>query len=117
MEITFAEQPQVGLVNEGRGLHGLPGRQMRHAGLRQLAELVVDQGQQSVGRCLVAFLRGAEEGCHFVGGLVHGANNENSCQGRKIILGLMSEGRKTFPTAPVLVAGAVSPFGGPRSPR
>ena len=50
------DQPQVRLVHQGRGLERLPRRLVRQLPGRQATELVVDQGEQLLGRLTVALL-------------------------------------------------------------
>ena len=55
-----ADQPQVGLVDQGGGLERLPGLLLRQPPGGQPAELVVDQRQQALGGLGVALLHGRE---------------------------------------------------------
>jgi len=50
------DQPDVRLVNQGRGLKGLPGLLLGHLLSGQLPQLLVDQGQQLLGGGRVALL-------------------------------------------------------------
>ena len=62
-----ADQAQVGLVHQGRGLERLAGLLPRQLPGGQLAQLVVDQGQELLGRLGVALLDGRED----AGDVVH----------------------------------------------
>ena len=64
-----ADQPEVGLVDQGRGLERLARLLLRQPLGGELAQLVVDQGQELLGRLGVALLDGRED----VGHVVHGA--------------------------------------------
>jgi len=66
VQITFAQQPQIRFVDQCGRLHGLARRQMRHAGLGQLAQLAVNEGQEPGRRIRVALLGRPEYGCHLV---------------------------------------------------
>jgi len=59
-----ADQPQVGFVNQGRGLERLAGLLPRQLPGRQAAQLVVDQWQQLLGRLPVALLDRGEDVGH-----------------------------------------------------
>ena len=54
-------QPQVGLVDQGRGLERLAGLLLGQLLRRQLAQLVVDQRQQLLGGVRVALLDGGQD--------------------------------------------------------
>ena len=56
-----ADQAEVGLVHQGGGLEGLAGLLLRELPRGELAELVVDQGQELLGRLRVAVLDGRED--------------------------------------------------------
>ena len=59
-----ADQPQVGLVDQGGGLERLAGLLLGQLLGRQLAQLVVDQRQELLGRLRVALLDGREDAGH-----------------------------------------------------
>ena len=61
-------QPQVGLVDQGRGLEGLPGLLAGQPLGGQLAQLVVDQRQELLGRLGVALLDRREDAGHVAHG-------------------------------------------------
>ena len=60
------DQPQVRLVDQGRGLERLAGLLLGQPLGGQLAQLVVDQRQQLLGGLGVALLDGREDPGHFV---------------------------------------------------
>ena len=62
------DEPEVGLVDQGRGLEGLPGLLLRQPLGGELAQLVVDQRQEPLGRLGVALLDGREDAGHVVHG-------------------------------------------------
>ena len=63
-----ADQPEIGLVDQGRRLEGLAGRLLGQPLRRQLAQLVVDQGQQFLGGVGIALVEGGQEVADFVHG-------------------------------------------------
>ena len=63
-----SDQPQVGLVDQGRGLERLAGLLLGQLLGRQLAQLVVDQRQELLGGVRVALLDGRQD----AGDVVHG---------------------------------------------
>ena len=66
LDLLAIHQPQVGLVDQGRGLERLARLLLRQLLSRQLAQLVVDQRQQLLGGLRVALLDGRENPCHFI---------------------------------------------------
>ena len=64
VQVGLADQAQIGLVDHGGRLQGRSGWQLRHARLRELAQLRVHQGQQSGCRFPVASLCRLEDGRH-----------------------------------------------------
>ena len=48
-------------MNQRGRLQGLSGGQLRHAGLRQFAQLIIHQRQQSGGRLLISLLGGMKD--------------------------------------------------------
>ena len=62
-----ADEPQVRLVDQGGGLERLAGLLLRELLGGQLAELVVDQRQEFLGRLGIALLDGRED----AGDVVH----------------------------------------------
>src|SRR5262249_39639213 len=63
-----ADQPQVGLVDQRRGLERLAGLLLRQLPGGQLAQLVVDQRQELLGRLAVALPDRREEAGEVVPG-------------------------------------------------
>ena len=61
-----ADQPEVGLVDQGRGLERLARLLLRQPLGGELAQLVVDQRQELLGRLRVALLDGREDACDVV---------------------------------------------------
>ena len=61
------DEAEVGLVDEGGGLEGLPRRLLGQAVGGELAQLVVDQRQQLLGSVRVALLDGRQD----VGDITH----------------------------------------------
>jgi hypothetical protein len=59
--LLLADQPQVRLVDQGRGLERLPRRFPAKPLCRQFAQLLVDQRQELAGRLLVAFRDGVQD--------------------------------------------------------
>ena len=57
----MSDQPQVGLVDQGRGLERLPGLLAGQLLCGQLAEFVVDQRQELPGGVRVALLDRRED--------------------------------------------------------
>ena len=68
LRLLHVHQPQVGVVDQGRRLQRLARRFLRKALGGQLAQLVVDQRQQLLGRAGVAGLDGGQD----LGHLAHG---------------------------------------------
>ena len=60
------DQPEVGLVDQGRGLEGLAGLLVPQPSGGKVAEFLVDQGQELLGRLGVALLDGFEDARHVV---------------------------------------------------
>ena len=60
-ELAGVDEPEIGLVDQGRGLEGLAGLLLRQLPGRQLAQLVIDQRQELLGRLGVAVLDGRED--------------------------------------------------------
>ena len=60
------DQPEVGLVDQGGGLEGLPRLLLGQLLRGQFAQLVVDQRQQLLGGLGVALLDRREDPCHFI---------------------------------------------------
>ena len=56
--VARAYEAQVGLVDQGRGLEGLPGPLLGQLLGRQPAQLVIDQRQELLGGAPVALLDG-----------------------------------------------------------
>ena len=69
------DEPYVSLVNQGGGLKRLPGSLLGQSMCGQLAELVVDERQELVGRPCVAFLDGRKD----AGDLVHIGPEPRGC--------------------------------------
>ena len=65
---SVADEPEVRLVDQGGGLEGLPGLLLGQPLGRELAELVVDQRQELLGRLGVALLDGREDAGHVAHG-------------------------------------------------
>ena len=65
---SASDQPQVGLVDQGRGLERLAGLLLGQPLRRQLAQLVVDQRQQLLGGVRVALLDGGQDARDVVEG-------------------------------------------------
>ena len=65
--LSASDQPEVRLVDQGRGLERLAGLLLRQLLGGQLAQLVVDQRQELLGRLRVALLDGRED----AGDVVH----------------------------------------------
>jgi hypothetical protein len=63
-----ADQPQVGLLHQRRGLERLAGLLLGELPGRELAQLVVDQGQELLGRLAVALLDRREDAGHVIHG-------------------------------------------------
>ena len=63
---SLVDQPEVRLVDQGRGLERLAGLLLRQLLGGQLAQLVVDQRQELLGRLRVALLDGREDAGHVV---------------------------------------------------
>ena len=61
LRLVHVHQPQVRLVDEGRGLERLAGLLLRQALGRQLAQLVVDERQQLLGGVWVALVDGGQD--------------------------------------------------------
>ena len=59
--VAGPDQPQVRLVDQGRGLERLAGLLLRQLPGGQLAQLVVDQRQQLLGRAGLALLDGGQD--------------------------------------------------------
>ena len=74
---SASDQPEVGLVDQGRGLERLAGLLLRQPLGGQLAQLVVDQRQELLGRLRVALLDGREDAGH----VVHRYAREVACGG------------------------------------
>jgi hypothetical protein len=55
------DQPQIRLVHQGRRLERLAGLLLRQLLCRQLAQLVVNQGQKSLGRLRLTLLDRRED--------------------------------------------------------
>ena len=60
VELLVPDQPQIGLVNKCRGVERVPRRFSRHAGGRELSQLVVDEREQ-LGRGPGVTVRGRIE--------------------------------------------------------
>ena len=58
--IRFAHQPQPGFMDERGGLQRLVGRFIGHFRRRELAQLLIDQRQQSIGGLGIAVLNGLQ---------------------------------------------------------
>ena len=61
----LVHQPQVGLMDQGRGLQRLPGRLLGHPLGGELAQLVVDERQELLRGVRVALLDGAQDSSDF----------------------------------------------------
>ena len=61
-------ETQVGLVNQGRGLECLTRPLLGQLLRRQLAQLVIDQGQKLVGGVRVALFDGGQDACDVAHG-------------------------------------------------
>ena len=66
--VVRPDEPEVGLVDQGRGLERLARLLLRQPLGGELAQLVVDQRQELLGRLRVALLDGRED----AGDVVHG---------------------------------------------
>lgn len=60
------DQTQVHLVDQRRGLQGVPARFVGHLGGGEAAQFIVDQGQKLVGSVWIAFLEGVQDSGDFV---------------------------------------------------
>src|SRR4051794_27062111 len=67
-ELAIADEPQVRLMDQGRGVERLARLLVRQPLGGQLAQLIVDQGQELLGDLRVAGLDGRED----AGDVVHG---------------------------------------------
>src|SRR5688572_2691446 len=66
LRVLLSDQPEVGLVDQGRRLERLARLLLGQPLRGQLAQLVVDQGQELLGRVGVAPLDGREDAGHVV---------------------------------------------------
>ena len=64
--VLVTDQPEVGLVDQGRGLERLPRLLLGQLLRGQPAELVIDQRQQLLGGLGIALLDRREDPCHFI---------------------------------------------------
>ena len=64
--VLAVHQPEVRLVDQGRGLERLAGLLLGQLLGGQLAQLVVDQRQELLGRLRVALLDGREDAGHVL---------------------------------------------------
>jgi hypothetical protein len=64
IELLVAHQPQIGFADQGGGVEGVAGGFRGHARGRELAQLVVDEGEQVGGRLAVTGGRGVQESRH-----------------------------------------------------
>jgi hypothetical protein len=59
----LADEPQIGFVNQGRGLKGLVRRFMSHPPRSELAQFFVNEREQLIGRFGIAIVNGFEDLC------------------------------------------------------
>ena len=70
LDVLVADQPQPGLMHQGRGLQGLPRGFLGQPMGSQMAQLLIDQGKQLIGGSGIAMLDGVEDArdlAHWVG--------------------------------------------------
>ena len=65
-ELAIADEPQVRLMDQGRGVERLARLLLGQLLGRQLAQLVVDQGQELLGGLRVALLDGRQDAGYVV---------------------------------------------------
>src|SRR5262249_46653405 len=66
--LFLADQPEVGLVDQGGRLERQPPLLLGQFRCRELAQLVVDQRQELLGSVEVALLDGRQDACNFTHG-------------------------------------------------
>ena len=64
LAVAGADQPKVGLMNQGSGLEGVVGRLAGHARGGELAQLLVHEREQVGGGLAVAARRGIQKTAH-----------------------------------------------------
>src|SRR5262249_36111567 len=69
LEALVADKPEVRLVHQRRRVERLPGLLAGESRCRELAQLVVDHGQQIGRRLTIAPVRGFEQSCNLAHGV------------------------------------------------
>jgi hypothetical protein len=62
---SHVHQAQIRLVDEGRGFEGLAGLLLSEFPGRELAQLLVDEGQELLSGVGIAFLDGGQDACNL----------------------------------------------------